>query len=44
VVIKPPKVRMTSDGIGGKIFSNAINRKIPIYPKLFINSVIQFSI
>jgi hypothetical protein len=32
VVINPPKVRITSEGMGGKRFSTAINRKIPAYP------------
>jgi hypothetical protein len=30
VDIKPPKVRITSEGIGGKIFSIEINKKIPM--------------
>lgn len=32
IVRQPPSVRMTSDGIGGNIFSIAISRQIPKYP------------
>ena len=34
--IKPEKVRITSDGIGGNIFSIAISKNIPKYPYLTI--------
>ena len=30
VAIKPEKVKITSEGIGGKIFSIAISKRIPI--------------
>lgn len=43
VVIKPPNVRITSDGIGGKIFSRVIKKKIPIYPKRSMISMNKFS-
>jgi hypothetical protein len=29
VVAKPPKAKMTSDGIGGNIFSTKIRKKTP---------------
>src|SRR5690606_6331137 len=44
VVKNPPKVKTTSDGIGGNIFSIVINKKIPIYPSSFIVLSIKSSI
>ena len=44
VVIKPPKVKITSEGIGGKTFSIVIRRKIPRYPKSFIKLIIIYNL
>ncbi|MNY60708.1 hypothetical protein D3C86_1972970 [compost metagenome] len=41
VVINPPNGRMTSEGMGGKIFSSASIRKIPAYPNCSMISVIH---
>ena len=44
VVANPPKVKITSDGIGGNKFSIVINDTIPKYPNLFIISIIAVCI
>lgn len=42
VVRKPPNVRITSEGIGGKTFSTAIRIRTPTYPKRLTISRITF--
>ena len=44
VVKNPPNAKITSDGIGGKIFSIVINKKMPIYPNSLIISNMRSSI